>query len=168
MDPDRHLVLVGLMGVGKSTVAAAVAKRLRRPLVDTDREVERRTGRSVREIFAEDGEAAFREMEADVVRDALASERPAVIAAAGGVVLSEASRALLRRPGARVVWLCATPGLLHQRVQRSGHRPLLDHDPVGTLQRMYDERGALYKEVADLIVSVDNRTVADIAEAVLR
>lgn len=166
--PDQHLVLVGMMGVGKTTVARVVADRLNRRVLDSDAIIEGRTGRTVREIFAEDGEPAFRAMETEVLLESLAWEEPVVIAGAGGVVLSETNRAALKASGARVVWLCADPATLVERVRSGGHRPLLDADPAGTLQRMFAEREALYREVADAIVLVDNRSVSDVVEAVLR
>ena len=93
---DQHLVLVGMMGVGKSTAARVLADRLGRRVIDSDAVIEARTGRTVREIFAEDGEAAFRALETDVLLEALASEEPLVIAAAGVALIwrqfSEADR----------------------------------------------------------------------------
>lgn len=165
---DQHLVLVGLMGSGKTTVARLAADRLGRRVIDSDVVIERSTGRTVRQIFADDGEEAFRTLETAALLDALASPEPAVIAAAGGVVLREENRAALKAANARVVWLCATPEVLLQRVMSGAHRPLLDDDPAGTLQRMHATREALYREVADAIVLVDNRSPADVVEAVLR
>ncbi|MDP9463001.1 MAG: shikimate kinase [Actinomycetota bacterium] len=165
---DQHLVLVGLMGAGKTTVGRIAADRLGRQLVDSDAVIERATGRTVREIFAEDGEDVFRTLETAALLEALADPEPAVIAAAGGVVLREENRAALKQANARVVWLCATPAVLVERVTSSGHRPLLDGDPAGTLQHMYDTRESLYREVADAIVLVDHRGVDDVVEAVLR
>jgi shikimate kinase len=165
---DQHLVLVGLMGSGKTTVGRLAAERLGRQVIDSDAVIERLTGRTVREIFATDGEEAFRAFETAALLDALASPEPAVIAAAGGVVLREENRVALKRANAKVVWLCATPALLVERAATGGHRPLLDDDPAGTLQRMHTQREKLYREVADAIVVVDNRTPADVVEAVLR
>ncbi|HEY7627412.1 MAG TPA: shikimate kinase [Ilumatobacteraceae bacterium] len=165
---DQHLVLVGLMGSGKTTVARIVADRLGRKVIDSDAVIEAATGRTVREIFAEDGEDAFRTLETAALLDALASPEPAVIAAAGGVVLREQNRRALRQSKAKVVWLCASPSLLVDRVMSGGHRPLLDDDPAGTLQRMHDTRADLYREVADAIVLVDHRSVGEVVEAVLR
>jgi shikimate kinase len=165
---DQHLVLVGMMGVGKTTVARVVADRLHRRVLDSDAIIESRTGRTVREIFAEDGEPAFRAMETEVLLESLASQEPVVIAGAGGVVLSDTNRAALKASGARVVWLCADPATLVERVRGGGHRPLLDGDPEGTLQRMFTEREPLYREVADAIVLVDKRSISDVVEAVLR
>jgi shikimate kinase len=165
---NQHIVLVGMMGVGKSTVARVLAVRLGRTVFDSDHVIEARTGRSVRQIFTDDGEAAFRALETEMLLEALASPTPLVIAAAGGVVLAEQNRAALKASGARVVWLCADPVTLVDRVKAGGHRPLLDQDPAGTLQRMMREREALYREVADAIVLVDNRSVSEVVEAVLR
>jgi shikimate kinase len=156
------------MGSGKTTVGRIVAERLGRRLIDSDAVIERATGRTVREIFVEDGEEAFRVLETAALLDALATAEPAVIAAAGGVVLRDENRDTLKRAGAKVIWLCATPGLLVDRVTSGGHRPLLDSDPAGTLQRMYDTRQSLYREVADAIVLVDNRSPNEVVEAVLR
>ena len=96
------------------------------------------------------------------------TSRKVVIAGAGGVVLSATNRAALKAAAARVVWLCADPATLADRVKSGGHRPLLDGDAAGTLQRMFNERESLYREVADAIVLVDNRSVSDVVEAVLR
>jgi shikimate kinase len=156
------------MGSGKTTVGRIVAERLGRRLIDSDAVIERATGRTVREIFVEDGEDAFRVLETAALLDALATAEPAVIAAAGGVVLRDENRDALKRAGAKVIWLCATPALLVDRVTSGGHRPLLDSDPAGTLQRMYDTRQLLYREVADAIVLVDNRSPNEVVEAVLR
>ena len=165
---DEHVVLVGLMGAGKSTVGRLLADRLHRPLFDSDQMIEARTGRTVREIFASDGEPAFRSFEAEALSDALASTTPSIVAAAGGVVLSEDNRRLLRDANARVVWLRADPELLVERVQSAGHRPLLDDDPPAVLRRMAETREPLYREVADLIITVDGRSPYDVVEAVLR
>ncbi|MCU1500976.1 MAG: aroK [Ilumatobacteraceae bacterium] len=165
---DQHIVLVGLMAVGKTTVSRVLGERLGRKVIDSDQVIEARTGRTVREIFATDGEAAFRALETAALCDALAEAEPVVIAAAGGVVLSAENRAALRAAPARVVWLCADPATLVDRVRPGSHRPLLDNDPEGTLRKMFAERSELYREVADAIVLVDNRSVNDIVEAILR
>lgn len=146
-----HVVLVGMMGAGKTTVGRHLARRLQWPFLDTDREVERRTGRRVAEIFAEDGEPAFRALESAVVADLAAESEPKVIAAAGGAVLDPVNRAALRRAGI-VVWLVAPLGTLLDRTARGTHRPALSEDPAGTLTTMITDRTPLYEELADLTV----------------
>ncbi len=163
-----HLVLVGMMGVGKSTVGRIVAAELDRPLFDSDQMIEERTGRTVREIWSTDGEAAFRALETDTLLEALAEPEASVIAAAGGVVLSDRNREVLQGVDAHVVWLLADIEVLVDRVRGGAHRPLLDDDPEGTLRRMYVDRAPLYQEVADAIVSVDHRSPNDVAKAVMR
>ena len=91
-----------------------------------------------------------------------------MIAAAGGAVLREENRAALRLANARVVWLCAGPSAVADRVRTGAHRPLLDDDPEAVLQRMWTDREPLYREVADAIVGVEGRTVHEVLEAVLR
>jgi len=165
---DQHLVLVGLMGTGKSTVGRVLAQRLHRRLVDTDAEVEARAGRTVRQIFADEGEAVFRKLETEALAEALDSVPPVVIAAAGGVVLAPENRLALKRAAAKVVWLSADPSLLVSRAKAAGHRPLLDADPAGVLEAMAVARQPLYREVAHVVVSVDGRSPSEVADAVLR
>jgi len=167
--PDnQHLVLIGMMGVGKTTVSRIVGERLGRRVIDTDHVIEARTGRTVREIFADDGEQAFRALESEALLEALTEQEPVVLAAAGGIVLSEQNRTALRDSPSKVVWLCADPATLVERVRSGGHRPLLDDDPEGTLRKMFEERSPLYRQVADAFVLVDGRSVNDVVEAVLR
>lgn len=174
MSPDArpatepHIVLVGMMGVGKSSVGRALAQRLDRPLLDTDALVEAEAGRSVRQIWREDGEEAFRELEAQILASVLAAETPSVIAAAGGVVLRPANRAALVSADAQVVWLLADIDVLLTRVRNGMHRPALDNDPEAVLRAMFSDRAPLYREVSDAIISVDQRSVSDVTQAVLR
>jgi shikimate kinase len=162
------IVLVGLMGTGKTTVGGLLAGALGVPLLDSDEMIVARTGQTVREIFEHEGEPAFRVQETAALLDALADPEPAVIAAAGGVVLSEVNRAALVGSGAVVVWLRADPDLLLGRVFNQGHRPLLDDDPAGTLAAMQATREPLYREVADLVIDVAGRTPSEVAAQVLQ
>ena len=116
--------------------------------------IEAREGRTVREIWLADGEPAYRVMETEVLREALAAPEPSVVAAAGGVVLREENRRLLEAADVFTVRLSAPPEVLAERVSRQVHRPLLDDDPLGTLRRLAEEREALYKEVADATIDV--------------
>ena len=162
----RHVVLVGMMGTGKTTTGRLLADRLGRTLVDSDELIERRTGRTVREIWRTDGEPTFRVLETAALRDALAEPEPLVIAAAGGVVLSAQNREALREADAVVVWLRADPRVLLGRVGRDDHRPLLDDDPAATLQQMEQEREPLYREVADVVVDTDTKSPAAVVDRI--
>jgi shikimate kinase len=163
-----HLVLVGLMGAGKTTVGERCAERLARPFVDTDVVVEALSGRSVQELFAEAGEGVFRDLERDAVRDAVASPVAAVIACGGGAVLDPENRRRLRRAGT-VVWLRASPAVLAERVDADDvSRPLLAaRGAVATLERLAVVRAAAYAAVADTVVDTDGRTIDEVAAAVL-
>jgi shikimate kinase len=155
------------MGAGKTTVGRLLAARLHRPFLDSDEVVEARTGRTVREIFEADGEAAYRPLETDALLEALASSPPAVIAAAGGVVLSPVNRQALHDRAGLVVWLRADPYVVVERALRDDHRPLLDGDPAATMADMARRRTSLYAEVAHLIIDVDTQSPADVVEAIL-
>jgi shikimate kinase len=149
-------VLVGMPGAGKSSIGRRVAKRLDRPFVDADDELVRRSGRTVRDWFAGEGEAAFRTAESALLADLLAAPGPSVVAAGGGVVLAAGNRALLRGDRATVVWLRAgVPYLLSRVLQKQDHRPLLDADPEATLARLHEIRTPLYEEVADIVLDVE-------------
>jgi len=149
-----HVVLVGLSGTGKTSIGRLVAQRLDMPFADTDDTIEARTGRTVREVFAEDGEPLFRKLEADVIAELIAAQEPTVIAAGGGAVVTPATRERLRMPETFCVWLTAEPAFLASRAAGKAHRPLLDDDPVATLTRLATERQAWFEEVAEAVVSV--------------
>lgn len=167
----RTVVLVGLMGTGKTTIAKMLASRLGVECLDTDRLIEVRAGSSVREIFRDRGEAAFRTMESEVLAECLGRGHGLVVAAAGGVVTQAANRDILREASARgaatVVWLHARPEVLFARTRKGSHRPLLDEDPEGTLVRLSAERAPLYREVADVIVDVSDRDVDSVVDLLL-
>ena len=163
----RHLVLVGLMGAGKTTVGARCATRLGRPFVDTDDLVELLAGGRVAEIFAQ-GEERFRAVERAAVADACASPASLVIGCGGGAVLDPGNRALLHASGF-VVWLRAEPAVLAERVQADGvERPLLARDhALLALTELAAQRAGAYGAVADVAVATDDRTPEQVADLVL-
>jgi shikimate kinase len=174
MDDRRHLVLIGMMGVGKSSVGRRVALRLGRQFIDTDKLVEEEAGCSVAEIFATEGEPAFRARENAAVRRALESQPWAVIAFGGGAVLEPANRGLARQC-ALVVWLQAPARELARRVsssmRRSGGpaRPLLaeGRSAEEVLDELARAREAAYKETAHVLVDTAGRSPGQAATAVL-
>ena len=151
-----HVVLVGMMGAGKSTVGKRLAKRLDRAFVDADHDLEARLGRSIAEVFEQDGEEGFRSEEARHLHRLLAAEAPTVVAAGGGVVVRPDNRARLQAADVTVVWLDADPAFLASRAEAKVHRPLLaqGEPPRAVLERLDRERRPLYEEVADLTVDV--------------
>ena len=162
----ERILLVGMMGSGKTTVGRLVAGRLGWRYLDSDAEVERSTGRTVPAIFAADGEVAFRAEESRVLREAAAADGDAVVSVAGGAVLSPSNRELLARSGT-VVWLRARPGTLAVRVGSGEGRPLLGDDPAAALVALGQVRDPLYASVADAVVDVDGRTAEQVADDVL-
>jgi shikimate kinase len=151
--------LVGMPGSGKSTVGREVAGRLGVPFVDLDAEIERRTGSSVADIFATQGEVRFRALEATELVDASRHD-PSVVACGGGVVLEPANRITLRNTGA-CVYLDVPLAVLEERVRPAADRPLIRAE--GDLERLLAERGPLYREFAAHVVdgSGDPGAVAD-------
>jgi shikimate kinase len=166
----QHLVLVGLMAAGKTTVGERCARRLGRPFVDTDELVEATAGMTVAEVFQLSGEGRFRALEREAVADACASPAPAVIACGGGAVLHADNRRVLRAAGF-VVWLQAPPPVLSERLDGEAagpQRPLLSGGAAATLERLAVVRAHAYEAVADDVVDTDGRSVDQVTDAVLR
>ncbi|MGH9292310.1 MAG: shikimate kinase [Acidimicrobiales bacterium] len=163
----EHVLLVGMMGAGKTTIGRIVAGRLRRPFWDSDAEVVARTGRTVPEIFAERGEAAFRAEERMALALGLCRAVPSVIAVAGGAVFDPDSRRRMRVAG-MTVWLRAAPPTLAVRVGSGQGRPLLGGSPAEVLQRLDAFRRPVYQHMADAVVDVDGCVPHQIAERVGR
>jgi shikimate kinase len=153
----QHVVLVGLMGSGKTTIGRRLAARLDRHFVDADAALEEIADRSIAEIFEQDGEPAFRDLEADTFEELLEHHEPCVIASGGGLVLRSDNRARLRQPDVTVVFLEAGPAFLASRVAGKRHRPLISGDDTALeiVTRLHAERAPLYADVADLTVGVE-------------
>jgi shikimate kinase len=158
----RSVVLVGMMGAGKSSIGRRLAARLGIPFVDADSEIEKAAGMTIPEIFASHGEPYFRAGEARVIARLLEGG-PQVLATGGGAFMNPETRAAIRAKGISV-WLRATLEILSRRIKRRGDRPLLKtSDPAETLRRLMDERYPVYAE-ADLTVEsreVPHDTIVD-------
>jgi 3-dehydroquinate synthase/shikimate kinase/3-dehydroquinate synthase len=155
------IVLVGFMGAGKSTVGRALAARLGLPFVDSDREIERAAGRTVREIFAADGEPAFRELERTTIA-ALLDGPDGALALGGGAVEDPRTRELLA--GVPVVFLAVDLAQALARTGSDGRRPVLRRPD---LPELFERRQAGYREVATVTVVPGGRSVEAVVEAVL-
>ena len=161
-----NIFLVGLMGAGKTTVGKALAKRLNKRFVDSDHEIEARTGATIPLIFEIEGEVSFRRREAEVIRD-LTAQDDIVLATGGGAVLNPDSRALLKERGT-VIYLRASVGNLLQRTSHDRNRPLLQKgDPRKTLEELTRVRDPLYNEVADFIIDTGRPNVQFLMQSIL-
>ncbi|MDQ6959896.1 MAG: shikimate kinase [Mariprofundaceae bacterium] len=158
--------MIGLMGSGKSSIGRRLAAHLNLPLLDLDNEIVTKSGLSIPEIFARHGEAEFRKLETEALREALAQH--AVIATGGGVVLSKENRALLKH-NAPVVWLKASPEFLANRIEGDANRPLIaSGNTLGKLQELARIRNPLYEECADFILPRDEMEKQQAMELILQ
>lgn len=158
------VVLVGPMGVGKSTVGALLAERLGVECRDTDQDIVETAGKPISEIFLDEGEPHFRALERAAVRDALA-EHTGVLSLGGGAVLTEETRALLA--GHPVVFLEMGVNEAVKRVGLDAPRPLLVINPRQQWRKLMEERRPLYTEVARVVVSTEDRTPEEVADEIL-
>lgn len=164
----RSIVLIGLMGSGKTTVGKRLAKQLGCTFVDTDDVVLKATGLSVRDIFERFGETVFRDHETRALQSILLDDTPKVIAAAGGAVLAENNRRAISDSSSYVVWLDTEPSNLLKRVSFGPHRPLLDDDAPTTLEAMSTVRKGLYSELADTRVDTNSLNVHEVVNVILK
>lgn len=151
------------MGAGKTTVGRALAKRLGWDFVDSDHEIQERTGVSIPTVFEIEGEPGFRRREAAVVADLMQRDR-IVLATGGGAVLEPENRRCISH-AMLVAYLCTPPEILFARTRRDRNRPILQvEDPLAKLQSLLSERDPLYREVADLVIDGENCTQAQIVQ----
>ncbi|MDY7576875.1 bifunctional shikimate kinase/3-dehydroquinate synthase AroKB [Herbaspirillum sp. RTI4] len=148
---NGNIFLVGLMGTGKTTIGRALARKLNKRFIDTDHEIEARTGASIPVIFEIEGEASFRRREAEIIRE-LSAEHDIVLATGGGAILLPENRAYLKSRGT-VIYLRASINQILQRTSRDQSRPLLQTaDPRKKLEELSREREPYYREVADVVI----------------
>jgi shikimate kinase len=168
----RSLILIGYRGTGKTTIARKLADRLGLPSFDSDVEIERQSGRSITEIFAHDGESAFRGMEESVIAEILASASSLVLATGGGAVLRSITRERLRQSG-QVIWLTASPETILRRITEDAAsktmRPNLTSLPMHEeIVAILEQRKPLYGEIAHETIDTDKQTVDEIVETILQ
>jgi shikimate kinase len=165
-----NLFLIGYRGSGKTTVAAALAERLARPWIDADAELEKRAGKSIQQIFDDDGQAAFRELESAVVAE-LAQLDQHIVALGGGAVLRDENRQALAGRG-RIVWLQASPEALLARIEgdptTAARRPnLTRHGGLAEIRTLLGERIPVYSACADLAIDVEGKSPSEIVNQIV-
>ena len=154
-------VLLGFMGVGKSSVAPYLDGRF----VDMDQVIEEKIGMSIADFFAKEGEAAFRQIESETLEELLQEGDDVIISTGGGVVVTERNRQLLTKNRKHNVWLYASFDVVYDRIKKDtkNQRPLVLNHSKEDFKAIYDGRMALYQDLADLVVTVDNRTPEEVA-----
>ena len=166
MKHPRNIFLIGPMGAGKSAVGRYLARTLHLSFVDSDDEIESRTGVDIPFIFEKEGEEGFRKREATVIDD-LSKMDGVVLATGGGAVINADSRSRLGGRGF-VVYLYTTVDQQVARTQKGRERPLLQSsDPRTTLQALLDARDPMYREIADIVVETDGRKVKSVANEII-
>jgi shikimate kinase len=164
--PPSRVVLLGMMGSGKSSVGRALADLTGWPFVDNDALVQAATGRTARQILAEAGEDAMRAAEGAALRRGLATDPPAIVATAAGTVLEAEQRRLID-DGGFVVWLTASPEVLAERAAGAAHRPWLEVDPVAWFEQAAATRDPLCRSISDLEIDTARVQPSEAARRIL-
>jgi shikimate kinase len=158
---SENIYLIGPMGAGKSSIGKQLAVKTKKKFVDSDAEIEKRTGAKIDLIFEIEGESGFRKREIQMI-DELTSLSGIVLATGGGVVLMEQNRINLKKNGI-VIYLKASPDLLMNRTEKDRNRPLLQTgNRLKTIKELLEVREPLYEEIADFIIDTDGHTVRKI------
>lgn len=161
----KNIILVGLMGAGKSTIGRSLAKKLKKDFYDSDRVIEERTGVDIATIFEIEGEEGFRKREAQVIAELCQCEN-IVLATGGGSILSEENRENMKNHG-QVVYLSTTAELLYSRIRHDKSRPLMQtSNPLETLKNLLKDREPYYKEVSDIVVTTGKQKATLIVKRV--
>lgn len=161
-----NVILIGFMGSGKTTVGLRLSYRLRRTVIDTDKEIEREEKRTISDIFATDGEAYFRDRETACLRKLIESANNQIISVGGGLPVREENRKLLHELG-QVFYLRAKGETIYERVKDDTTRPLLQgDDPLTKIGTLLNERDPYYREAADVVIAVDGKEFEQILDEI--
>lgn len=162
----ENVILIGFMGCGKTTVGLKLSYRLRRTVIDTDKEIEREEKRTISDIFATDGEPCFRDMETACLKRLLESADGRIISVGGGLPMRKENRALLHELG-QVFYLRAKGETIYERLKGDTTRPLLQgNDPLTKIRTLLGERDPYYREAADVVITVDGKSFDQILDEI--
>lgn len=165
-EPGGNVVLIGFMGSGKSTMGIRLSYQLRYVLEDTDKLIEARAGKTISEIFAQEGEEAFRQMETELLEKLAERKGRRVYSVGGGTPVRAVNRPLLKKLGT-VVYLRTRPETVYERLKDDNTRPLLQgEDPLGKIRRLMAEREEAYMDAADMVLDVDEMTSEQVVERI--
>ncbi len=161
-----NVILIGFMGCGKTSVGLKLSYRLRRVVIDTDKEIKKAENREISDIFATDGEAYFRDREMACLRTLLDSAGDRIISVGGGLPLREENRRLLHELG-QVIYLRARAETIYERVKDDTSRPLLQgEDPEAKIRALLQEREPCYRAAADVVIDVDGKEFEQILDEI--
>lgn len=161
-----NVILIGFMGCGKTTVGLRLSYRLRRPVIDTDKEIEKEEKRTISDIFATDGEAYFRDRETACLQKLIESANNQIISVGGGLPVREENRRLLHELG-QVFYLRAKGKTIYERLKDDTTRPLLQgDDPLTKIETLLQERDPCYRDAADVVLNVDGKSFSEILDEI--
>ncbi len=161
-----NLILIGFMGCGKSTLGIRLSYRLRKPFLDTDKQIENEQKMSISELFEKQGEMYFRDLETNCLKDLFDAKEEYVISTGGGIVLREENRRLLKELGT-VVYLKVTPQTVYERLKNDKTRPLLKgENPFEKMNRMMEQRNRFYEDAAQIIVEADDKSIEELTDEI--
>ncbi len=167
MDKRKNIILIGFMGSGKTTVGFRLSYRLRTPVEDTDKLIERKEGKTISEIFAEQGEAYFRKMETELLEEIKDRSYARIISVGGGTPVNPRNRELLKQCGI-VVYLRAKPETIYGRIKHDDTRPLLQcEDPLAKIKELMEARKEAYEDCAEIIIDTDNLTMEEVMDKIV-
>ena len=162
----KHVILMGFMGCGKSTVGFRLSYKLKKCLIDTDKLIEQCENMKISEIFTEKGEAYFRQKETDCLKVLFQELGSRIISLGGGTPVREENREIIKELGT-VIYLKASPDTIYQRVKHDTSRPLLQcEDPRGRIEAMLKERDPIYQSIADIVIHVDGKEMKDVVQEI--
>lgn len=168
MKQGQNLVLIGFMGSGKTSIGLKLSYRMRMPVEDTDKLIERREGRSINEIFADDGEEYFRQLETELLEELRVKSRGKIFSVGGGTPVRPENRTLLKQLGT-VIYLRVQPETVYERLKNDTSRPLLQCDePLQRIRELLDYRKEAYEACADIVIDVDDMDMESILKVIVK